>query len=223
MHSEAIYNEFKAKVFNLNSSAGSGISDSSFVRLFNEQLRKWVQNTQAEQGNNYRIENLDPLLITGELLTVARNFNHLTSYRLPEKFFLRVNVQAEATKEGGTSYLYVQMPKPKDFDGFFHNDFYKPSYEFEHTLGRIAGKHLVIYKSNDFELRNVYFSYYRLPEYIDLAGYIKEDGSVSVYAETDLPDYIIDQVIDMAVLEYFMRANNTEAAKMAAERISFSK
>jgi len=217
-----VYSEFKSKVFNLDSTAGGGVGQRQFVRMFNEQIDKFVQNTQAKEDNNYRIENLDVLLELNTPLTVKMVAQEYVSFNKPKDFFLRDSMLAEAERDGARTYLYVEVPKPKQFEFVFMNDFHKPSYDFEHTLARLDKHSVWVYRGPDFTITGLKFTYYRLPAHINLEGYEEADGRPSVTTDTDLPDHLVYKILDMTVLEYFLRANNVNAAKLAAERIQMN-
>lgn len=123
---------------------------------------------------------------------------------------------------GKVVYVNKDLVKHADVVTLITNSNYVPSFEYEETFCTISDLQLEIYTDGTFTPTKVYVSYIRYPEYIDYPGYIKLDGTNSVKQDCELPAYLEDEIVNMAVQELAMDTENNPAVQFSQARIASS-
>lgn len=94
-----------------------------------------------------------------------------------------------------------------------------PSFEYQETPVTITDGHLYAYTDGSFSVDSCHLSYLRYPGKIDIEGYIDFDGSPSTTADSELPTYLKDELVDITIQQLAMSTENTPAAQFAQLRI----
>ena len=95
----------------------------------------------------------------------------------------------------------------------------KPSFDYEETLLKIAGEEIKIY-FDDFKIKQAFLSYYKEPIDIDIAGYIKIDGTASKTINPKLPDIAVNEIVSRCVREFVGITENPQGFAVAKDRIT---
>lgn len=119
-------------------------------------------------------------------------------------------------------WINKELAKHGDLQFLINNDNYKPSFEYQETFNFISSNQISIFTDNTFEPSHIYISYIRYPVYINKQGYEMLDGSASLDANCELPLYMEDELVDLAVKNLAMYTENVSAAQSAQNRISTS-
>lgn len=119
-------------------------------------------------------------------------------------------------------YVNKDLVKHSDVISLLINTNYRPSFEYEETFSSIAQFNLSIYTDGTFTPKIIYVSYIRYPQKIDFPGYIKFDGTISTHVDSELPEYLEDELLNLAIQELAMDTENNPAVQYTQERIRTS-
>ena len=93
-----------------------------------------------------------------------------------------------------------------------------PSFEYQETPIMVSANYLYAYTDGSFAIDSCHLSYIRYPGKIDIAGYIDFDGNPSITRNSELPAYLKDELVDIAVQQLAMSTENAPAAQFAQLR-----
>lgn len=119
-------------------------------------------------------------------------------------------------------YVNKDLVKHSDVITLLTNTNYKPSFEYEETFCTISNLLISIYTDGSFTPDKIYISYVRYPQRIDYPGYIKLDGTASVHSDSELPEYLEDELLNLTIQELAMDTENMPAVQFTQERIRTS-
>jgi hypothetical protein len=131
--------------------------------------------------------------------------------KLQKQYMLPLDMYAICSKGDCTErpVFLNKVIKHGDISTLMANNHYVPSFEYEESFVVISGNSIMIYTDGTFTVDNLYITYLRYPKKIDSAGYINFDGTDSINQDSELPDYLEDELLDLAVLELAMSTENT--------------
>ena len=164
-----------------------------------------------------------PLVLT-EVDTVLNRWVADLSLLSPEYMFY-IDSYFLATKgecKNKTIYVNKDLVKHSDVITLLTNTNYKPSFEYEESFCSIADMQISVYTDGTFTPDKLYISYIRYPQRIDYPGYIKFDGSASTKVDSELPEYLEDELLNLTVQELAMDTENNPAVQYTQERIRTS-
>lgn len=218
MTSQEIYKRFLLKVNKNDTNANIKIPKSQFVLLFNEQKDQWSSDVIKLNENSDYIEEIQELLELDFKLEKTNSSLKKDDFKLPQNFLKRSTAYAVTSKEKCKSNpMVIWFIKPKNLDVYLQNSNLSPSFEYQETIAIINSKLVSIFKT-DFNIDEVYLSYYRQALNIDIAGYTKIDGTPSSDIQTDLLDENIIIVLNRTAAEALRNYENTEQLQVAATR-----
>lgn len=113
-------------------------------------------------------------------------------------------------------YTNGDLVKHADITTLLQNANYKPSFEYQETIVDISYSELHYYTDGTFTPKKVYLSYLRYPKEIDLEGYVHLDGTESVTTDSELEEYLEDELLDLATEQLASYTENQPAANSAA-------
>lgn len=119
-------------------------------------------------------------------------------------------------------YVNHDLVKHSDVITLMNNPNYSPSFEYEETFCTISDFNLEIYTDGIFIPTSIYVSYIRYPQKIDYPGYIHFDESESVKSDSELPEYLEDELLNFAIQELAMNTENIPAVQFTQNRIQTS-
>lgn len=214
-----IYKSFELKVNKNSTNTNIQVPLGVFVTIWNEQKRQWLDDkAKLKESSNY-IEDIEELLELDINLKVVKSYSDKSIFELPENYFRRVTSYSLANKGNcKNKKIYNKIVKPKDRDSYLQNSDFSPSFEWEQTISVLNNDKLTVYK-DDFEIKNVYLSYYREPKDLDIEGWVKLDGTPSTNILPDLSKFNIEEITNRAVLEVLSNYESAEQYQLAAQRI----
>lgn len=213
-----IYKAFQLKLNKNDTNTNIKVPKSQFVLIFNEQKRQWLAQVLETKESSDVIEDLEYLLELDVPLTKISSLNTKDDFQLPDNFAKRTQATILASKGSCTNTpLYAWFVKPKDINVLLQNENQKPSFDYQETLAVINKNRLSVYKDG-FNIDEVYLSYYREPKDIDIAGYKKIDGSLSVDVLIDLDKKNIDEIVNRSVIEAARNYESIEQSQLAIQR-----
>lgn len=119
-------------------------------------------------------------------------------------------------------YVNRDLTKHADVPTLLANSNYRPSFEYEETFCTISGMKLEFYTDGTFTPTKAYVAYIRYPVKIDYPGYVGLDGNTSVRRDSELPEYLEDELVNMAVQELAMNTENNPTVQYTQARIASS-
>lgn len=214
-----IYNKFQLKVNKNDTNGNVKIPKGKFVEIFNEQKRNWLdEKAKVKESSDY-IEDLEFLLETDIPLKKLTSSTLKDDFALPQNFFKRVSGYSLASRGVCKNVvLYNWFIKPKDVSVVLQNSNQHPSFDYQETVALINNSKVSVYKT-DFNIDEMYLSYYREPLDIDIEGYIKADGSASTNIQIDLDKKSIEEIINLAALEAVRNTESIEQTNLAQSRV----
>jgi len=184
----------------------SGLGFDSFRKRY-EDLEKLVTDYQALVLTNMKdslnqweadLTKLDPEYML-----------YVSSYLLADKGLCKDRI---VWVNGG-------LAKHADISLLLKNSHYKPSFEYQETIGMVFSDKMSIFTDGTFTPKELHISYLRYPVAIDKEGYVDFDGEVSGNVDCELPEYLGDELIDLAVQNLAMYTENASAVQSAQFRI----
>lgn len=176
-----------------------------------------------------RYEDLQALVVPYVQLTTTSVGDKLNSYianisSLPtaKKYFMPVDIYVLADQGCCKNRILnvLDIVKHGDLTRMLNEDNWSPNFACQETLVTISENKINVYSDseNSFTINSLYLSYLRYPVKIDVAGYIHLDGSASVDTDCELPDYLEDELVDLAVQELAMATENQNAVNYSIQR-----
>lgn len=129
---------------------------------------------------------------------------------------------SKSTCENKIIYVNQDLVKHSDIITLLTNTNYRPSFEYEESFCSISSMKLSVYTDGTFTPSTIYVSYVRYPQKIDYPGYVKFDGFNSTLVNCELPEYLEDELLNLAIQELAMDTENMPAVQFTQERIRTS-
>lgn len=219
MTSEETYIRLLLKCNKNNTRGNIDIDRSEFVLIFNEQQRNWVKLSKKINNSTSFTNEVNILLKPNVELSPTEYKEEYTSFTLPSDWWKVEYSYATASKEKCKAKLYLWEKKTANKGDLLTDAFNSPSFEWEESFVTIADNAIQVYKT-DFEVLKLYIDYYRVPNDIDIEGYIKIDGSFSTTINPEIPDYIIDEILDMCKVEIMKNYENQLGTALGKDSVS---
>lgn len=143
--------------------------------------------------------------------------------KLTPKYMFYVDSYALAEKgvcKDHIIYVNKDLTKHADITVLLANNFVNPSFEYEESFCTLSSNQYEIYSDGSFDFTKVFISYLRYPKEIDFEGYTKLDDSPSITQNSELPDYMEDELVDLAIMDLAMSTENIAATQASAQRNS---
>jgi hypothetical protein len=115
--------------------------------------------------------------------------------------------------------IFNNLVREGDLRTHYFDVNYNPNFEWRETLATLGSDNLYVYVS-DFEISSVHLTYLRYPQYIDVDGYIRLDGTPSVNQDCELPEYAKQDIVDLAVKFAAHATDNPFQSQTAEDRIA---
>lgn len=115
--------------------------------------------------------------------------------------------------------LYVNLIKHGDVQQAINNTNTKPSFEYQETIGTISGHKYEVYTDGTFIPKELHISYITYPKKVDFPGYEHFDGSQSIVQDSELPSYLKEELVDIAVRSLAMSTENSAAVQASNVRL----
>lgn len=172
-----------------------------------------------------RYQDLQNLVVDYEKVNPTKTLSELDTYKfsienLKSKYYLPVDMYLLASKGSCKNHIiYIpRITKHGDVTTQLNNPHYNPSFAYQEGLAAITGDEVIIYTGGDFDVDTVMFSYIRYPKLIDKEGYINLDGIPSTNQDCELPEYLQDELLELAIMELGFNTDNNNAANAAIQK-----
>lgn len=174
-------------------------------------------------GMRTRYQDLQNLVVPYEELQVTKTKEVYSSYqadieKLKQKYYMPVEVIVVGSK-GDCKERALNVPrltKHSDISTTLNNTHLQPSFKFQETVAVVSSNNLIIYANDpegEFKVDKVLVSYLRYPKSIDFEGYVGFDGKSSQTVNCELPDYLEDELLSLAVAELANITGNQYSAQ----------
>ena len=117
------------------------------------------------------------------------------------------------------SPVVIRIVKHGDVMTNINNTNTKPSFEYQETIGVISDKKILAYTDNTFNIIAISLNYIKYPIKVDVEGYIHFDGTNSINVDSELPYYLKEEIVDVAVRNLAMSSENQMAVQSSTIRL----
>jgi hypothetical protein len=219
MTSLEAYQSLLEKVNRNDTNSNIHVPRGKFVNIFNQQAKVWLEDILSNNKSSIKLDELENLLEDDvELVYIDKKRDH-ARFTLPSNFQEVSSAYCLATKgECIDRPLVVWTMKSQDKNVLLKDENHNPSFEYEETLSLINNGKVNVYFT-DFSVTDYFLTYYREPKKIDLAGYIKVDGTQSTDINPDLTDRQIDEVLDYCTKEIMRTNQDVQGFQLAQQKL----
>lgn len=157
---------------------------------------------QGVESFQRRIDDLQILIVSDfpEITYVSKGNNTFTG-DLPENYLHLLRSYTLATKDLCVDRALRNILYSQDElnDILISKDPYKyPSFEWQEQPYNQSNDKVYIYTDGSYTPTKLVIKYLKKPTEVDIAGYTKIDGSLSTNANSELPDYLLEDIIILA-------------------------
>lgn len=172
-------------------------------------------------SSNDALRQVQHLLVPKKSIALTSKKDTFDLYKLPVDYFELSNLQVSATSDSCTDYLKSKEVKSENIEEIINDSFQKPSFEYRETIYHLADNHnIAIYKDN-FSIKDVNLTYYRLPRQVSIDGYIMTDGTLSsVDVDPEWDDKTLYKIL--LYMSKNFSASNEDTAKYQIDKDSLS-
>lgn len=195
------------------------VDKGRFVITFNEAQNKYTSLT-IKENNTSSIRNIQFLKVKNEELSKSSSNEDFDSFSLPLNFFRFVNVRAQAEKDSCKDYFDILFEaKGENIHELYNDENNEPSFDYRESFYTFGSGSIDVYKK-DFDVTDVFLTYYRFPRPVDIAGYYKIDNTVSQDVNSEFDDDIVDKILDICVKDFNVNSDNLERYQIDNNEVS---
>lgn len=220
MTSEELFYEFKLLVNKSGGRTNIDVPKPDFIQLFNREQERWLQQTITKKKDSDDLDDLEELIVSDQVAVYDSNGINYNSYKIPDNLFkfLRPKVTA-SNKNNCKKYINCYPVNLRNVNELLSDEYSKPSFEWEESFYELANKKLKVYYDN-FTVNDVYLTYYKKPEKIDISGYINLEGNPSSTINSSLKDVFLRQILDRVAKEVSREFENPQGFQLSQDRIN---
>jgi len=174
----------------LSTNSGDNIEPFKFIEAFRAAHYHWIEDRFKLDGTNTtRIDEIQILLKT-IILETKKETNHVI-VSLPDDYlhFERAT--------GLPCDIRIWLKSEADINVLLQDDFWKPSYEWQETLGTLQSNTLKVYTDN-FNIDQVLLAYYRHPVQVNMStGYTDINGEPTVDVDSEFDGSSIREILNI--------------------------
>lgn len=213
------YIKFLNKINKDNTSDNIHVDKGRFVLIFNEEQNRWSTERYNRKDRDSLLDIQILLVDNQEIINGNPNPKGYTTFPLPADYASYVVSYSIASKGNCTGKVVRNwITNHFDLNDKLRDANTRPSFEYEETLVTVGGEELQVYTDN-FTVDKLVFTYYRHPKQVDIAGYIKVDGTSSTNIDPELADEYVDQIISRCAKEVMRVFENQEGLVNSNDRI----
>lgn len=228
---EKMLYDLDTKLNKVATNANQGIFLEDKVIALNQAIiqlvkRKFDPNNIYKLGIdsfNKRLDDLKTIIMPEVSLDISKvtNNRYVASISTLTDYMFFVKCYITADKENCIDrVLDVNLIPHADIREWLTEDHLKPSFEYQETFGIMSSDGIEVYTDETFTPKLLQLIYIRYPQPVDYPGYIHFDGTPSQLVDSDLPEYLRDEVVDLAVQELAMSTENINAVQLTQQRIA---
>lgn len=176
-----------------------------------EETRKRIDDLQVLKVTDKRIP-----LLQGESL---RYKNHTGDLNIIKDYMFYVESYALVKTKNCEDTVDIDLIREGELNIKYFSENHKPSFEWRTTIGTISNNHIYVYHDEAFKPLTLHLTYLRYPKKIDKVGYIHPDGSKSFNQDSELPEYMKQDLVDLATKYISHFSENQLQAQLTQNRI----
>ncbi len=226
--------ELDIKLNKLSTSTYQGIPlEVKLLALNNAQIQLVKQKIDINNiygigfdGFKKRYEDLQILIVESEKTTPIKTKNIYTSYdidltTLNNKYMFPVLIAGACTKGKCSNRIVAatKISKHSDLQMYLNNNHYCPSFEYQETIATVSKNKLQFFTDDTFKVDNIYLTYIKYPQEVDVSGYEHLDGTPSIDQDSEFDYYLKDEILDLATLELALSTDNKPAVEASQIRL----
>lgn len=200
---------------------GIKLDPGRFVLLFNEAQDRLIRY-YLNRKDDETIRSIQTLLVYWKSLN---KINHIddpesTSFDLPDDYLWFSNIKGAFSYKGCEVGDFVMWEaKNENVHELLGDDNNKPSFDYRETFYTIGDGKVVVYEDG-FRTDEVRMTYYRNPVRVDLAGYINAAGDRSTDIDPELPDPLVEEILDMVAKQFNLNENELSRYRMDKDNVA---
>jgi hypothetical protein len=219
MTSIEAYKGFELKLNKLDSADNIDISPGEFVLIFNEQQVKWYK-ARYGKSSIYSTSEVQALTNIDQPLNPTNITDRYNEYDLPSDYMDYIRSYCFCSKDNCKDrFVRTYQTHLTDIEFYLRDEHNKPSFEYQETPITVSKDKIQVYKT-DFTIGSVFLTYYRYPLSIDILGYTRIDQTPSTTINPELPDEMVNEIIDLCVLEVQRSTENGDGFQLANNRLN---
>lgn len=219
MTSREAYKRCLLKANKNDTNEGIYISIGDFVLMYNEYFLVWLQERLKDFGDNFDINTLEFLLKVNIEVPVLEVTDQYVEVQLPTDLFrYRASYSLASNDSCKNIRIFNYDKNAANLNPILQDVATGPNFDYEETPCLLSQGKLKIYR-DDFNIEKVLVTYYQKPEKIDIAGYIRIDGTPSEDIDLSYPDEVVNEVINRVVAEIDRESRDQEGFAYDKDRI----
>ena len=200
---------------------GIKLDPGRFVLLFNEAQDRLIRY-YLNRKDDETIRSIQTLLVYWKSLN---KINHIddpesTSFSLPDDYLWFSNIKGSFYYNGCEVGDFVMWEaKNENVHELLGDDNNRPSFDYRETFYTIGDGKVVVYEDG-FRTDEVRMTYYRNPVRVDLAGYINAAGERSTDIDPELPDPLVEEILDMVAKQFNLNENELQRYRFDKDNVA---
>lgn len=178
-------------------------------------------------GFQKRYNDLEILVEKDKYIDLKNDSNPLKSYSgdlndLDPKYMLGIPGTEYILADKGSCkdhIIEVLQVRHGDINRVLGNTTMNPSFEWQQVPGTISSHKWQVYTDGTFTPTKFYLWYVRYPISVDFEGYTHLDGTASTIVNSELPYFLKEEIVDIAVRNLALFTDNQGAAQAAQLKI----
>jgi len=229
-----LINEFKLSLNKVAREDNFSLPTPDIITFLNKAQMSWVKvrmnpNNTLKAGYESirkRIDDLQLLKVNDYKLGVVKSVepvyqSYVCSLKDAPDYMFYIASHSMAKKGNCEDALFNNLVREGDLRAHYFDVNYNPNFEWRETLATLGSDNLYVYVT-DFEVTGVHLTYLRYPQYIDVEGYVRLDGTPSVDQDCELPEYAKQDIVDLAVKFAAQATDNAFQSQAADNRITLN-
>lgn len=199
---------------------GIKLDPGRFVLLFNEAQDRLIRY-YLNRKDDETIRSIQTLLVYWKSLNKVNHIDdpESTSFSLPDDYLWFSNIKGSFYYNGCEVGDFVMWEaKNENVHELLGDDNNRPSFDYRETFYTIGDGKVVVYEDG-FRTDEVRMTYYRNPVRVDLAGYINAAGERSTDIDPDLPDPLVEEILDMVAKQFNLNENELSRYRMDKDNV----
>lgn len=200
---------------------GIKLDPGRFVLLFNEAQDRLIRY-YLNRKDDETIRSIQTLLVYWKSLKEVIHIDdpESTSFGLPDDYLWFSNIKGAFSYKGCEVGDFVMWEaKNENVHELLGDDNNRPSFDYRETFYTIGDGKVVVYEDG-FRTDEVRMTYYRNPVRVDLAGYINAAGERSTDIDPELPDPLVEEILDMVAKQFNLNENELQRYRFDKDNVA---
>lgn len=203
------------------SNGGIKLDPGRFVLLFNEAQDRLVRY-YLNRKDDETVRSIQSLLVYWRSLGKVNHIDdpESTSFGLPDDYLWFSNIKGSFSHNGCEAADFVMWEaKNENVHELLGDDSNRPSFDYRETFYTIGDGKVVVYEDG-FRTDDVRMTYYRNPVRVDIAGYINAAGERSTDIDPELPDPLVEEILDIVAKQFNLNDNELQRYQFDKDNVA---